>query len=87
MSILQEYEQIKKKIGHKKYNAIDKYLNIMCPQSNIDKYNEECKKLIFTEWLEKEKELKQKYNIIYLSDILYNPIEWAKFEKWYELNK
>ena len=39
MSIMQEYEQIRKEIGTKKYDAIEEYLNEICPNSNYDKYN------------------------------------------------
>ena len=35
------------------------------------------------EWLKKKAELEEKYGIIFLSDVLYKPEEWEKFEKWY----
>lgn len=89
MSIMQDYEEARKKIGEKKYDAIDKYLNEVCPQSNYDKYNKELNSLIDIppdEWLRKKKELEEKYGIVFLSDILYKPEEWDKFEAWYEEN-
>ena len=87
MSIMQDYEESKKIIGEEKYNAIEKYLEEICPKSNYDKYNKELNNLVdFTtnEWLKKKAELEQKYKIIFLSDVLYKKEEWEKFEKWYE---
>lgn len=89
MSIMQDYEEARKMIGEKKYDAIDKQLNEVCPQSNYDKYNKELNSLIDIppdEWLRKKKELEEKYGIVFLSDILYKPEEWDKFEAWYEEN-
>lgn len=34
MSLLQDYEMAKRKIGEKKYNAIDVYLQEICPKEN-----------------------------------------------------
>ena len=39
MSIMQDYEEARKMIGTKKYDAIEKYLEEVCPQSSYDKYN------------------------------------------------
>lgn len=55
MSILQEYEEIRKDMGEEKYNAIEKYLG-------INKH-------------------------LYLSDLYYNPVEWSKFDNWYNKQK
>ena len=41
MSILQEYEQIRKEIGYKKYDAINVYLNERCSKENTIKYQKE----------------------------------------------
>lgn len=87
MSIMQEYEQIKREIGEEKYNAIDDYLNEKCPKEIYDKYDKEVNSLInlpTEEWLKQKKELELKYGIIFLSDVLYKPEEWDKFEKWYQ---
>lgn len=90
MSITQEYEQIRNEIGHKKYDAIDRYLNEVCPKENYNKYNNELFKLMnlpFDEWHKQKKELEKKYGIVFLSDVLYKPEEWDKFEKWYKENE
>jgi len=90
MSIMQEYEQIRKEIGAKKYDSIEEYLDEVCPQSNYDKYNKELNSLIdipTEEWLKKKSELEKKYGIVFLSDILYKSEEWEKFETWYENRK
>ena len=41
MSIMQDFEESRKMIGAEKYDAIEKYLNEVCPKSNYDKYNKE----------------------------------------------
>lgn len=87
MSIMQEYEQIRKEIGTKKYDAIEEYLNEICPNSQYDKYNKKLNSLIdlsTEEWLQKKAELEKEYGIVFLSDVLYKPEEWEKFETWYE---
>ncbi len=87
MSILQEYEQIKKLIGNEKYDAIEIYLNIINSTENVDKMFEEFNKLSFESdgWVEKQKELKNKHNVILLSDVIYNEEEWKKFNNWYNV--
>ena len=90
MSIMQEYEQIRKEIGTKKYDAIEEYLNEICPNSQYDKYNKKLNSLIdlsTEEWLKKKTELEKEYGILFLSDVLYKPEEWDKFENWYENRK
>lgn len=87
MSIMQDFEETRKIIGPEKYDAIEKYLDEVCPKSNYDKYNKEINSLIdipTDEWLKKKTELEKKYEIIFLSDVLYKPEEWEKFEAWYE---
>ena len=84
MSILQEYEEIRKKIGREKFDAIDKYLKKICPQKNYAKYEKELKKICrlpYEQWIDEEMKLRQKYKIIFLSDILYKNQEWDKYEK------
>lgn len=87
MSLLQDYEMAKRKIGEKKYNAIDVYLQEICPKENWNQYKQELKKidnLEINEWEIEKKKLQQKYGIVFLDDILYNEYGWGKFEKWYE---
>lgn len=35
------------------------------------------------DWVKKQQDIKDKYNIVLLDDILYNDREWKKFEKWF----
>lgn len=89
MSIMQDFEESRKMIGPEKYDAIEQYLDEVCPRSNYDKYNKELNTMLdysTDEWLKKKAELEEKYGIIFLSDVLYKPEEWEKFEKWYENN-
>lgn len=86
MSIMQDFEEARKIIGPEKYDAIEQYLDEVCPKSNYDKYNKELNSLIdipMEEWLKNKKELECKYGIIFLDDILYKKEEWNKFEDWY----
>lgn len=87
MSIMKEYEEIKKEIGEEKFDAIEQYIDEICPESNIRKYEKELNSLTGLEpqeWDKQKKKLEQKYEIIFLSDVLYNKEEWNKFESWYE---
>lgn len=89
MSIMQDFEEARKIIGAEKYDAIEKYLDEVCPKSNYDKYKKELNSMLdysTDEWLKKKSELEEKYGIIFLSDVLYKPEEWEKFEKWYKSN-
>ena len=74
-------------MGHTKYDAIEEYLNIVCPQEKYLKYNEESTKasrLPYEEFVKKDKELKKKYGIVLLDDVLYNEKEGKKFNDWFE---
>lgn len=85
MSILQEYEEIREDLGFK-YDAIEDYLNVVSPPSQYKKYEEELKKLSSLDYENfdiKNKELKNKYGITLLSDILYNEKNWNKYIKWF----
>ena len=65
MSIFQDFESIRKSIGCEKYDMIEKYLENICPQNNIDKYFKEMNtiwKLPYTEWNDRAESLKKKYN-------------------------
>ena len=87
MSILQEYEEIKKEIGYRKFKMIEDYINEICPLEKMDKYEKELAKingLAFYDWLDHKKKLENKYGVIFLSDVLYKKQEWEKFEKWYQ---
>lgn len=87
MSIMQDFEEARKIIGPEKYDAIEKYLEEVCPKSNYEKYNKELNSMLdysTDEWLKQKKELEEKYGIIFLSDVIYKPEEWEKFEDWYD---
>lgn len=86
MSILQEYEEIRSDLGFEKFDMIQKYLDKVSPIEKYDKYDEELKKfhkLPYEEFAKKDKELKQKYGIVLLSDVLYKIDEWKKYDKWF----
>lgn len=86
MSIMQDYENIRKDLDFK-YDAIEDYLNVVSPPSQYKKYEEELKKLSSLDYENfdiKNKELKNKYGITLLSDILYNEKNWNKYLKWFD---
>ena len=86
MSILHEYEMIRKGIGHDKFDSINEYLSVLCPKEQYEKYEKELQtisNLPNDKWVEKKKELENKYNVVYLSDILYKSKYWEKYEEWY----
>ena len=69
--------EARKMIGHKKYDAIDIYLNEICPLDNWKAYKKELKEidhLEINEWEKQKKKLQQKYGIIFLDDVLYSDL-------------
>ncbi|MDO5002752.1 MAG: hypothetical protein Q4E39_00790 [bacterium] len=86
MSILQEYEEIKKSIGTEKYEAIEIYLDKVNKEDNVNKMYSEYGTLSYEsdDWISQMEEIKKKYNVILLSDILYKENEWKKFDNWYK---
>lgn len=89
MSIMQDYEKTRKLLGDRKYGAIGKYLNILCPQEKCDKFFEKIREyndLPIEQQLIRQEKIKKEDGIIFLSDILYNKNEWKKFDKWYNEN-
>lgn len=86
MSIMQDYEKARDFIGHKKYDAIEKYLDIICPQEKCDKYSEAVNRnvdLPIERQIFEQRKLEKDMGMVFLSDILYKPEEWKKFDKWY----
>lgn len=89
MSILQEYEEIRKHIGIEKYDMIEKYIETICPKENVSEYEKNLNaiaNLSYYQWLDIKKELEQKYGIVYFSDVIFKPLEWEKYNKWYYEN-
>ena len=92
MSIMQDFEQARKIIGAEKYNSIEKYLNEVSPKEKIEKYEKELNEYGNSELFNisyinsKMEELQRKHGVIFLNDVIYNPEEWKKFEKWYNKN-
>jgi len=87
MSLLQDYEIARKQIENKKYDAIEVYLNEICPEDNWKQYKAELKKinhLEINEWEKEKKKLEEKFGIVWLDDILYKEEGWNKFEDWYK---
>ena len=86
MNKIYEYERMKKIIGEDKYNQIEEYLEIVCPKERVKMYFDELDKMWdfpMNLWEEINNNLVKKYGIILFKDVLYNQVEWLKFEKWY----
>ena len=63
MSIMQEYEKIKKEIGEEKFDTIEQYIDEICPKSNFRMYEKELNSLTgleLEEWDKQKKKLEQK---------------------------
>lgn len=84
MSIMQDYEKLRNIIGHKKYDAIEEYVETF---GNIKEYDEGVKKLRdikdINKWEEEMQKLHKKCKPIFIEDVAMNKEEWEKFEKWY----
>ena len=84
MSISEDYERLRKKLGNKKYKALDRYIQ------EFGKSEEWHQGIIdirpiedIKEWEKKYFELHQKCKPIFIEDVVLNQEEWKKFEKWY----
>lgn len=84
MSIMQDYEKLRNIIGHKKYDAIEEYVETF---GNIKEYDEGVKKLRdikdINKWEDEMQKLHKKCKPIFIEDVAMNKEEWEKFEKWY----
>ena len=84
MSIMQDNEELRNIIGHKKYDTIEEYVETF---GNIKKYDEGVKKLReikdITKWEDEMQKLHKKCKPIFIEDVAMNREEWEKFEKWY----
>ena len=84
MSIMQDYEELRNIIGHKKYDAIEEYVETF---GNIKEYDEGVKKLRdikdINKWEDEMQKLHKKCKPIFIEDVAMNREEWEKFEKWY----
>lgn len=84
MSIMQDYEELRNIIGHKKYDAIEQYIETF---GNIKEYDEGVKKLRgikdINKWEDEMQKLHKKCKPIFIEDVAMNKEEWEKFEKWY----
>lgn len=84
MSIMQDYEELRNIIGHKKYDAIEEYVENF---GNIKEYDEGVKKLRdikdINKWEDEMQKLHKKCKPIFIEDVAMNKEEWEKFEKWY----
>lgn len=85
MSITEDYEEIKRRIGARKYKGIEDYINEF---GQKDKWLKETKKLRViedvNEWEKKYIDLCKRCRPLFIEDVFLNEEEWKKFEQWYE---
>jgi len=81
---MQDYEELRNIIGHKKYDAINEYIETF---GNIKEYDEGVKRLReikdINKWEDEMQKLHKKCKPIFIEDVAMNREEWEKFEKWY----
>ena len=88
MSITQDYEKLRMKLGNKKYEALDEYIKIHGKVSASHPGIKEIRNIEnVKEWEEKMFELHNKCKPIFIEDVVMNETEWEKFNKWYSENK
>lgn len=88
MSITQDYEEIKKRIGVKKYSALDRYIQKFGKNAEWNKGIKEIRPIEdIKQWEEKYFELHEKCKPIFIEDVVMNKEEWNKFENWYNNEK
>lgn len=85
MSISQDYEEIKQKLGKRKYEALNEYIDTF---GNIKAWEYGLKQIRnienINEWEKQYIKLHEKYKPIFLEDVYMNEQEWNKFEAWYQ---
>lgn len=87
MSITQDYERFRRKIGNKKYDALEHYIDT---HGKIEEWEQGIKDIRKIEDIKKCEEeyskLHQRCKPIFIEDVSMNESEWNKFEKWYQKN-
>ena len=85
MSIMQDYEEIKRRIGARKYKGIEDYIDEF---GKKEEWYKETKKLReiedVNEWERKYIELCKRCKPLFIEDVLLNEEEKIKFESWYK---
>lgn len=85
MSILQEYEEVRKEIGNKKFHAISDYIDKFGKTEEFNKGVMKIKNIQGDlKWLDEYNKLREKYKPLFIDDVIYNKEEWDKFDKWYK---
>ena len=85
MSIMKDYEKLKKEIGIEKYRAIDKYIQKFGKVEIWKKKSREIRNIEnVNEWEKQYSLLHQKCKPIFVEDVVMDKDEWSKFERWYE---
>ena len=88
MSITEDYEEIRRKIGTRKYKGIEDYIDTF---GKKDEWHKETKKLReiedVNEWEKKYIDLCKRCRPLFIEDVILNEEEWNKFENWYEDRK
>lgn len=85
MSITEDYEEIRNRIGTRKYKGIEDYIDKF---GNKSRWKKESKKLReiedVNEWEKQYIKLCKECKPLFIEDVFLNEEEWKKFEVWYE---
>ena len=85
MSMMQDYEILRRQLGTKKYKALEEYINTY---GKIEEWEQGIKDIRsiedINEWEKANTELYQRCKPIFIEDVVMNEQEWNKFEKWYK---
>lgn len=85
MSISEDYEEIRNRIGARKYKGIEDYIEEF---GNKSRWKNETKKLRniddVNEWEKQYIKLCKECKPLFIEDVFLDEDEWAKFEAWYE---
>lgn len=87
MSMIQDYERLRKQIGNKKYDALEHYLDIHGKAKEWEQGIKDIRPIEdIKKWEEEYSKLHQRCKPIFIEDVTMNEEEWNKFENWYEEN-
>lgn len=85
MSITEDYEEIRNRIGTRKYKGIEDYIDKF---GNKSRWKKESKKLReiedVNEWEKQYIKLCKECKPLFIEDVFLDEEEWKKFEDWYE---
>ena len=85
MSIMQDYEILRRQLGTKKYKALEEYINTFGKIAEWEQGIKDIRSIEdIKEWEKANTELHQRCKPVFIEDVAMNEEEWNKFEMWYK---